>query len=79
MSPLIRGFFPINTTALHYQRLVESVDIEPQTQRANCNVICGFLSAWVSAPLTPVFRGQLYIWHIVGIFLTCNYLQERPG
>ena len=49
-------------------KLVESVDVEPQTGKkclyggpSDYKVICEFSPAWGSAPLTPVmFKGQWY-------------------
>lgn len=39
------------------------LNAEPWIQRADYKVICGFLTAWGSVPLIPMFfKGQLYIY-----------------
>ena len=53
-------FLWIHTPVLHYPWLVESMDVEPQIQRADCKVIYGLLCGGL-VPLTRVwFKVQLY-------------------
>lgn len=52
MGPLTCGFFFqwIHTTVLRDVRLCKSTNMEPQIPVVDCKVICGFSTAWGSAP-----------------------------
>ena len=51
-------FVTVTTTVLHHLWLVESTNVELWIWRANCKVICGFLTAErVGTPNSRVVQG----------------------